>query len=248
MVPRPDVLGEVLAPFGARLDEATLVRAHFAGVHALDLAGEETGGWAAYRSAYVTHAGVPTGRVRPATQAMDEIFDHWLWSHPMPGARQALAALHERGVPIGVVSNAAGQVEGDLCRVGICQVGDGGEGVPVRCVVDSSVVGVSKPDPGIFAPALAALGLEPSPRVAYVGDTVLYDVRAATAAGLTPLLHDPHGFHERRPTWGRPRTLRSLADLVALLTPPAGRELRCPTTDGGASTWHAPRSGGSARG
>jgi putative hydrolase of the HAD superfamily len=88
----------------------------------------------------------------------------------------------------------------------------------VACVVDSHVVGVAKPDPRIFEPALAALGLPASPRVAYVGDTVFYDVRAAAAAGLTPLLHDPFGFHAADPHPSGPhRTLPSLDALHAMV-------------------------------
>jgi putative hydrolase of the HAD superfamily len=78
-------------------------------------------------------------------------------------------------------------------RMAVCQVGDGA-GAPVRCVVDSHVVGVAKPDPRVFTPALDALGL-PAHRVAYVGDSVLVDVPAARAAGLHPVLLDPYDDH-----------------------------------------------------
>ncbi len=113
----------------------------------------------------------------------------WLWRFPIAASVTALAALHERGIPIGVVSNAAGQIESVLRRAGVCQVGEG-DAVPVRCVVDSHVVGVAKPDPRIFAPALAALGCT-AERVAYVGDSVTIDVAGARAAGLQPVLLDP---------------------------------------------------------
>jgi hypothetical protein len=47
---------------------------------------------------------------------------------------------------------------------------------------------------------------------------VFYDVRAAVAAGLTPLLHDPFGFHadDLHPS-GPHRTLPSLAALAELV-------------------------------
>jgi putative hydrolase of the HAD superfamily len=117
-------------------------------------------------------------------------------------------------VPIGIVSNAVGQVEADLAELGICGVDTPGAATVV-CVVDSHVVGVSKPDPGIFRLALEALGLPASPRIAYVGDTVFYDVRAATAAGLSPLLHDPFGYHREDPHPSGPH--RNLDDLKQLL-------------------------------
>ena len=53
-------------------------------------------------------------------------------------------------------------------------------------VVVSGEVGVEKPDPRIFAMALAQTGLEPR-EVIYVGDTA-EDVQGALAAGLCPIL------------------------------------------------------------
>jgi putative hydrolase of the HAD superfamily len=236
VLPAPAVTGPLLAPFGGTTDEETLVRAHFAAAHALDHAradGTEAR-WTAYHHAYARYAGVPEAAEEAAVAAMVAELDHWTWHHPVPGAREALATLVDRGVPIGIVSNAAGQVEGELARLGICAVvvdaavvgaaaaGIAGAGalppVPVACVVDSHVVGVAKPDPAIFAPALEALGIPASARVAYVGDTVFYDVRAAVAAGLTPLLHDPFGFHADDPHPSGPhRTLPSLSVLAELV-------------------------------
>jgi putative hydrolase of the HAD superfamily len=227
VVPAPAVTGPLLAPFGGTPDEETLVRAHFAAAHALDHARAEgaEAEWTAYRYAYARHAGVPEAAAEAAAAALAAEVDHWAWHHPVPGARDALATLVDRGVPIGIVSNAAGQVEGELARLGICAVVVDGVAdaealspVPVACVVDSHVVGVAKPDPAIFAPALEALGVPASARVAYVGDTVFYDVRAAAAAGLTPLLHDPFGFHADDPHPSGPhRTLPSLAVLAELV-------------------------------
>ena len=234
VVPMPSATAPALAPFGGTADEGALVRAHFAGTHAMDRARSEgdQADWESYHRAYAAAAGVPADRVDDAGRALLEGFDHWMWAHPVPGARDALAGLAERGIPIGIVSNAAGQVEGDLARLGICRRADGGpavvldaegagpreEPVPVACVVDSHVVGVSKPDPAIFAHAFDVLDLTPSARVGYVGDTVFYDVRAAAAAGLTPLLHDPYGFHAADPHPSGPhRTLTSLAELLELV-------------------------------
>lgn len=255
LLPAPRELRRILEPFGATADEQALVRAHFAAAHAMDRAradGDQAE-WSAYHRSLARSAGIDPAREAAAVSALLVQLDHDVWYHPMPGARDALAALSARGVPIGIVSNAAGQVEGELARQGICRrVGhlhdaagrdagpalnlepvaepapDGGgrvpppddvpEPVPVACVVDSHVVGVAKPDPRIFEPALEALGVAASERVAYVGDTVFYDVRAAAAAGLTPLLHDPFGFHAADPHPSGPhRTLPSLDALHALV-------------------------------
>ncbi|MBN2226254.1 MAG: HAD family hydrolase [candidate division Zixibacteria bacterium] len=55
-----------------------------------------------------------------------------------------------------------------------------------QSVIVSGEVGITKPDPGIFKPALEQTGVEPN-RVIYVGDTIK-DVQGALAAGLTPVL------------------------------------------------------------
>ena len=232
VVPTPVVVRPVLASFGAEPDDATLVRAHFVAAHAMDharLEGEQDGepdgervAWTRYHQAYVAAAAVPPDRQRAATAAFAERLDHWTWCHPVPGALDTLAALSARGVPIGVVSNAGGQVQAELARLGMCRIAatEGADpgGVLVACVVDSTVVGVSKPDPAIFAPALAAIGLPASPRVAYIGDTVTYDVHGAHAAGLSPVLHDPSGLHAADPHPSMPyRTITRLEDLLGMV-------------------------------
>ena len=98
--------------------------------------------------------------------------------------------LAAAGYPVGVVSNASGQIESLLRRFGVCQVGPG-EGADVRCVVDSNVVGVAKPNPAIFGFGLAALNGIPADRVGYVGDSLVMDIQGARAAGLHPFLVDP---------------------------------------------------------
>jgi len=55
-----------------------------------------------------------------------------------------------------------------------------------KTIIISGDVGVKKPDPGIFEPALSATGLIPAD-VAYVGDTG-EDVEAAKASGMMPIL------------------------------------------------------------
>jgi FMN phosphatase YigB (HAD superfamily) len=222
LLPSPDQTGAVLAPFGGSQDDATLRRAHFVAIRALDRAWAEGGdgrdhglGWAPYHRAYARAAGVPAEQEDAAVEAMVGEFGHHFWRTEVEGAGEVLTALAEKGVPIGIVSNAGGQVEGDLARLGICGVDTPGA-ARVVCVVDSFMVGVRKPDPGIFAPALAALGRPASPRIAYVGDTVFFDVRAAAAAGLTPLLHDPYGVHAADPHAAGPPH-RLLPDLKHLL-------------------------------
>lgn len=88
-----------------------------------------------------------------------------------------------------VVSNSDGRVEGRLRTLAIAQVGDG-VGATIQAVLDSSSVGVRKPDARIFELALAKVGVAPAQAV-HVGDSLVYDVRGAVAAGVRPIHFDP---------------------------------------------------------
>ena len=218
MTPDPGQTLIALAPLGGSQDPSRHVRAHWAGIaaleHALLAAGSATidvPDWTLYWRAFAAAAGVPDDRLDAAAAAMARIFSAYLWTHPLAEAVAALAQLHRRNVPMGVVSNASGQIEATLRYRGVCQVGQG-SGVPVLCVIDSHVVGVAKPDPAIFTFALDALGLPPG-RVGYVGDSVINDVGGATAAGLVPLLLDP--FDDRAHLEGVER-IASLHELHAM--------------------------------
>jgi putative hydrolase of the HAD superfamily len=57
-------------------------------------------------------------------------------------------------------------------------------------VIDSSVVGISKPDARIFALGLLAAGAAPAETV-YIGDSYFVDVVGARQAGLGAVLFDP---------------------------------------------------------
>ena len=108
-----------------------------------------------------------------------------LWVQAIEGAVRGLAALHARGVRIGVVSNSDGFVESYLDRAGLLDY--------IDVVVDSQLVGVEKPDPRIFRCALERLGIEPDgvPFVPFVGDRYDVDVLGAQAVGLRGILFDP---------------------------------------------------------
>ena len=213
VVPDPAAIAPVFRRFGADPRPEDVVRAHYAGMRAQDAQATEHDDWDLYRMHLTLACGVPPDDAVPAAVALHEVWSPYLWRYPLAAAVSALFHLHRRGVPIGVVSNASGQIEGVLAAQGVCQVGAGG-GVPVQVIVDSEVAGVMKPDPAIFAPALEVLGLPPD-RVGYVGDSVRNDVRGAEAAGLVPLHLDPHDDHPDAPH----RRIRSLHDLLDLVAP-----------------------------
>jgi putative hydrolase of the HAD superfamily len=136
--------------------------------------------------------GVGPSDVERASTLLAAQLDGMPWAQVLTGARIGLRALADAGVPLGVVSNSDGTVERQLLDNELCQVGEGA-GIPVAIVVDSHVVGITKPDPAIFHFALDAMGVDAS-ECLYVGDTVTYDVTGARAAGLRPVHLDPYRF------------------------------------------------------
>jgi putative hydrolase of the HAD superfamily len=191
LIPDPAVLAPTLAYYGAGSDHSLYVRAHYGAMAAKSRSGGGEADWDDYNRAYVAFAGVPEHEVDAAAFVLGRTRHAHLWRAPLAGSVEALRVLNERNVPIGVVSNASGQIEEILRRSGICQVG-AGPLASTRCIIDSEVVGVAKPNPQIFEHALPYFSGIDRSRIAYVGDSVVMDVHASTAAGLTPILIDPY--------------------------------------------------------
>jgi putative hydrolase of the HAD superfamily len=204
LFPQPDLLLPPLLAAGLSPDVAALERAHYHAMAVQDVATAEpaTGTWwREYLIGYLSACGVVDGRCADLATEIAGATRGRAWTHVGTGSLAGLRALAALGLPMGVVSNSDGTVQAELRRLGVCavpdgSVADGGQaaGVPVGVVVDSSVVGVAKPDPAIFRIALDALGVPPGASVLHVGDSVRYDVAGAHAAGLQPVHLDPHGF------------------------------------------------------
>lgn len=107
-----------------------------------------------------------------------------LWTRVLPGVPEALRALREHGFRLVVVSNSDGTVEKKIERYGFRRYLDR--------VVDSTVVGVRKPDPAIFDHALRGFEIPPE-RAVHVGDFYHADILGAQRAGLHAVLLDPGG-------------------------------------------------------
>jgi FMN phosphatase YigB (HAD superfamily) len=194
LLPDPTVLGPLLAYHGGDPSIAAHRRAHYAGMAAKSASGADEQLWHDYNDAYVRAVGVPEPEAAFAALVLDRTRNPYTWRWPIPESVTALRALHARGVPIGVVSNASGQIAQVLAHSGVCQEGPGPH-TPVRVIIDSHVVGVAKPHPGIFEFALVHFpGIERG-RIAYVGDSVTMDVGGARSADLYPVLLDPHDDH-----------------------------------------------------
>jgi putative hydrolase of the HAD superfamily len=222
LVPHFETVNPALEPFGATLDVAGAERAHYFGTRELDAASaapyeERT----AYLMGYVAAAGVPEAG---SSAAIEGIRTAWtqpnldVWRQHVRGSVDGLRHLATLGVKLGIISNSDGTVEEQLRRGEICQVGEW-LGVPVLAIIDSAVVGVSKPAVEIFRHALDPIGVEAA-RALYVGDTVRYDVLGARAAGLLPVHFDPFELCRERNDHAH---VKGLAEVAALLQSPKER-------------------------
>ena len=184
----------VSAALGVPLDAERAERAHYVGVRALDDSPpDRKDEYRAYREAYAGALGLADRRLPEAMRLIDTLWSGPtidLWRQPVRGSVDGLRKLAASGLKLGIVSNADGTIEEQLKRGEICQVGEG-LGVPVLAIIDSHVVGISKPEADIFRHALDPIGVEPANAV-YVGDTIRYDVTGARAAGLHPIHMDPY--------------------------------------------------------
>ena len=194
LLPDPTVRAPLLAAYGGDPSTEAHVRAHYRGMAAKSAAGSSEKFWDDYNVAYVQSVGVPAHDVAYAAHVLERTRNAHVWRWPMVDSVEALAKLVASGMPVGVVSNASGQIEEVLQRSGVCQVGDGPL-TPVRVIIDSHVVGVAKPDARIFDHALVHFEGIDRHRIAYVGDSVTMDIGGARAAGLHPILLDPFDDH-----------------------------------------------------
>jgi HAD superfamily hydrolase (TIGR01549 family) len=107
-----------------------------------------------------------------------------LWCGVREHTAETLEQLRASGLKLGVISNADGRVEALLELLGLRGHFD--------FVIDSTVVGVEKPDPRIFRLGLEQAGVEAHEAV-YVGDVYEIDIVGARGAGMLPFLIDPLG-------------------------------------------------------
>ena len=106
---------------------------------------------------------------------------------------------------LGVVSNFYGNLDGILRAEGLRG--------HFSVVVDSGVLGVTKPDPEIFLHAARALDLRPGECV-MVGDSIPRDMKGAAAAGMKRVLVCAQS---EIPDAGQDWTVRTVAELEAVL-------------------------------
>jgi putative hydrolase of the HAD superfamily len=127
-----------------------------------------------------------------------------IWDQVIGDAPEALDRLRAAGLKLGLASNAEPLLRTKLDELGLAHRFDH--------LAISGELGVEKPDPALFAAALAAIGVAPD-RAAHVGDLYEVDVVGARAAGLEAVLVDEADLSADRDV----ARVRSLADVPSLL-------------------------------
>jgi len=139
--------------------------------------------WHEYFVTLFREAGIPEERL-PAVSSRIRVLheEQHLWTGVDPATPRALETLKARGFRLAVISNADGRMEDALLRAGLRE--------HFEFVLDSEIVGISKPDAGIFRVATELLELEPA-QCLYVGDLYPVDFLGARGAGMQAVLLDP---------------------------------------------------------
>ncbi len=161
--------------------------------------------WAEYLHEFTRRLGAPESEPGELTKRLIKSFQNLqLWSRVMPDTPAFLEGLVAQGYFLGVISNSIGTLEGQLVRLGLARY--------FQAILDSAIVGIQKPHPGIFKLALQRAGVEGSEAV-FVGDTYATDVGGAQLAGLTGVLMDGVGAY---PDAACPR-ISALPELARIL-------------------------------
>jgi putative hydrolase of the HAD superfamily len=143
--------------------------------------------WAEYLHELTRRLDAPGSERDELTQRLVESFQNiLLWSRVMPDTPAFLESLLAQGYFLGVISNSTGTLEDQLVRLGLARY--------FHTILDSAIVGIQKPHPGIFKLALQRAAVEGSEAV-FVGDTYATDVGGAQLAGLTGVLMDSVGAY-----------------------------------------------------
>jgi len=189
LFPDYDIYRDIARSLGAEVDREAVIAAEAGARSSFDRAVATSGGdvrafWPVYYTPFYRGLGLPESAIDEAVELTRRANDvePGIWRIPVDGLEETLGRLRERRLGIGIVSNSDGRLERRLEDIGIATQFD--------FVVDSAVIGVSKPDVRIFRAALERGGLS-AESVAYVGDYYEVDVVGARGAGMRPVLFDP---------------------------------------------------------
>lgn len=144
--------------------------------------------------------------------------------YPMPGAEETLRILRDRGIRLGLISNA--QFFTPLLFEAFFGGSPEALGFDRELLIYSFEIGEAKPSPALFNPAvrrLETLGLKPE-NALYVGNDMLNDIFAAARAGFkTALFAGDRRSLRLREGDGRTQGIRPdwvIRELKSLTKPP----------------------------
>ncbi|HEX8804181.1 MAG TPA: HAD family hydrolase [Acidimicrobiales bacterium] len=189
VVPDQDRLAAALAGAGVHHDRARFTEAHYRAMAEVDRCMSVPEEFNDYHRGFLRAVGVPDDELEAGAAVLARELVPSIWHQRLPGAVAAARRLAAAGLRLALTSNADGRVAESLARHGVAQVGDG-PGVPVEAVTDSGVLGIAKPDPGMFLATARALGVPPE-RICHVGDSAYYDAQGAAAVGMLAVHVDP---------------------------------------------------------
>ena len=132
--------------------------------------------------------------------------------HLLPGLAEALTACAERGDFLGVVTN--GKVENQMNK---CRSLRLERWIPDEQILPSMEIGISKPDPRIFAEAQRRWDLDPE-GIWYVGDSYENDICGARGAGWHTVWYDILGRSQKDPSLTTDKIVHTPEELCRVLT------------------------------
>lgn len=192
--PDYDIYLGIARSLGVNVTRDAVIEAEAGARNAFDRAVADSRGsgvygfWPVYYTPFYERLGLEGSDVSRAIEMTREANDEGfgIWKVPVDGLEDTVAALGERGLAVGIISNSDGRLDTRLAGIGIRGL--------FEFVIDSAVVGVSKPAPRIFELAVKASGVA-AEQAAYVGDYYEVDVIGARGVGMRPVLFDPVGAY-----------------------------------------------------
>ncbi len=193
-VPDGPWIAEQLHRVGLHADVEHIGRAHYLAIQSFDaspIARHRDAYTQAYPRSFIDALGVPVGL---REKMLVELFvgDDVARAVALESSVAAVRASSDDGFVVVVVTNntSPGAKEW-LASVGLAGSIQGG---PIAAVVESSIVGVAKPNPDIIRHALAAANCADPAYACFVGDSLRIDGQAADGAGV-PFVHfDPYSI------------------------------------------------------
>jgi putative hydrolase of the HAD superfamily len=159
--------------------------------------------WISFSEEIIRRMGGEGEGVRALAEAMVLAWERAEHFELYDDVRPVFAELRRHGLKLGLVSNTARDLPAFVVH----------HRLDVDVAIDSREHGKTKPDPSIFAAALATLAVEPAQAV-MVGDSPEDDIAGALSLGLRAYLLDRGGDHPDSP--GRLNGLDELPEALGL--------------------------------